>query len=150
MVKAYLTLTYRGGLDPSIDSFDSSAAEDFDTTGLDRSQIIQEIRRYKLHRRIERNSKGAEKAKEHHGTTCQACCFDFEKHYGLIGHNFIEAHHLKPLGHLEEGVVVNYDVAIDFAVLCANCHRMIHRTDDVGDLAGFKAMLRNSFCEPTT
>jgi len=149
MVKAYLTLTYRGGLDPSLDSFDSSVAEDFDTTGLDKSQIVQETRRYKLHRRIERNSKGAEKAKAYHGTTCQACCFDFEKQYGSIGRNFIEAHHLKPLGQLAEGVVVDYDVVSDFAVLCANCHRMIHRTNDVGDLAGFKAMLSHSFCEPT-
>lgn len=148
MVGAYLALTYRGGLAPSIDSFDADA-EEVNTAGLDKSEIIQEIRRYKLHRRIERNSKGAEKAKEQHGTICQACCFDFEKQYGLLGHKYVEAHHLKPLGKLEEGVIVNYDVASDFAVLCANCHRMIHRTKDVGDLVGFKALLSHSFCAPS-
>ena len=147
MVSAYLALTYRGGLAPSIDSFDADI-EEVNTAGLNKSEIIQEIRRYKLHLRIERNSKGAEKAKEHHGTICQACCFDFEKQYGLLGRDYIEAHHLKPLGKLEEGVVVDYDVATDFAVLCANCHRMIHRTKNVGDLVGFKAMLKHSSCAP--
>jgi 5-methylcytosine-specific restriction protein A len=43
---------------------------------------------------------------------------------------------------LEEGAVVAYDVLTDFAVLCANCHRMIHRTDDPSDLNAFRALLQ--------
>jgi len=35
-------------------------------------------------------------------------------------------------------VAVTYDVAADFAVLCANCYRMIHRSDDPSDLSLFK------------
>jgi hypothetical protein len=42
---------------------------------------------------------------------------------------------------LEEGVAVTYDVAADFAVLCANCHRMIHRSDDPSNLALFRGNL---------
>jgi len=38
---------------------------------------------------------------------------------GAIGKDFIEAHHLRPIASLEEGVAVSYDVAADFAVLCA-------------------------------
>jgi predicted HNH restriction endonuclease len=38
---------------------------------------------------------------------------------------------------LHQGAVT-YDVAADFAVLCANCHRMIHRTEDPSDLETFK------------
>jgi len=38
-------------------------------------------------------------------------------------------------------VAVTYDVAADFAVLCANCHRMIHRTDDPRNLSLFRANL---------
>jgi len=53
----------------------------------------------------------------------------------------VEAHHLKPIATLEEGVAVTYDVAADFAVLCANCHRMIHRTDDPSDLEKFKSLI---------
>jgi NAD(P)H dehydrogenase (quinone) len=43
--------------------------------------------------------------------------------------------HLRPIATLEEGVAVTYDVVADFAVLCANCHRMIHRTDDPSNLS---------------
>jgi hypothetical protein len=60
---------------------------------------------------------------------------------GAIGKGFIEAHHLKPISTLEEGVAVTYDVAADFAVLCANCHRMIHRSDDPSNLSLFKKNL---------
>jgi 5-methylcytosine-specific restriction enzyme A len=56
---------------------------------------------------------------------------------GEIGRGFIEAHHLRPIATLEEGVPVEYDVAADFAVLCSNCHRMIHRFGDASDLAAF-------------
>jgi predicted HNH restriction endonuclease len=45
---------------------------------------------------------------------------------------------------LEEGVAVAYDVAADFAVLCANCHRMIHRTDDPSNLSLFRAKLTSN------
>jgi 5-methylcytosine-specific restriction protein A len=97
-----------------------------------------ETRKYVYHRKIERNRTAAANAKKFHGTTCQACDLDFVKRYGTIGQGFIEAHHLKPISGLEEGVPVKYDVALDFAVLCANCHRMIHRTEDPSDLEGFK------------
>jgi 5-methylcytosine-specific restriction protein A len=35
--------------------------------------------------------------------------------------------HLKAISTLEEGVAVTCDIAADFAMLCSNCHRMIHR-----------------------
>jgi 5-methylcytosine-specific restriction protein A len=103
---------------------------------------IQERGSYRLHRAIERNSKGAQQAKRHHGYTCQACDFKFEDKFGEIGKDFIEAHHLKPLSKIKPGQIVTYDIATDFAVLCSNCHRMIHRTDDPSDLQGFRKLLR--------
>jgi 5-methylcytosine-specific restriction enzyme A len=53
----------------------------------------------------------------------------------------IEAHHLRPIATLEEGVSVKYDVAADFAVLCSNCHRMIHRFPDPSDLGKFRSII---------
>ena len=90
---------------------------------------------------IERNRTAAKQAKKFHGTRCQACDLDFEERYGAIGKGFIGAHHLKPIASLEEGVAVTYDVAADFAVLCANCHRMIHRSDDPSNFNLFKKNL---------
>ena len=49
---------------------------------------------------------------------------------------------MRPIASLEEGVAVTYDVAADFAVLCANCHRMIHRSDDPSNLISFRAYLQ--------
>jgi 5-methylcytosine-specific restriction protein A len=94
-----------------------------------------------MHRRIERNRKAAREAKRHHGMRCQACDLEFEERYGELGKGFIEAHHLRPISSLEEGVAVSYDAATDFAVLCSNCHRMIHRTDDPSDLEGFRQLV---------
>ena len=54
---------------------------------------------------------------------CEACDFNFNKIYGDRGHGFIECHHTKPLHTLESESNTNLD---DFALLCANCHRMIH------------------------
>lgn len=54
---------------------------------------------------------------------CEACDFNFNKTYGDRGSDFIECHHTKPLHTLESESNTNLD---DFALLCANCHRMIH------------------------
>ena len=70
-----------------------------------------------------------------------SCQLDFAERYGPIGKGFIEAHHLKPLSSLTEGSTLTYDVAKDFAVLCPNCHRMIHRTPDPSDLKGFRELV---------
>ena len=99
---------------------------------------ITEKRKYVLHKKIERNGTAA---KKHHGTVCQACNLDFSDRYGDIGQGFIEAHHLTPISTLTEGVAVRYNIAKDFAVLCSNCHRMIHRTDDPSDIIAFRARL---------
>ena len=90
------------------------------------------------HKRIERNKKLAQKAKSIHGYKCKACGFDFEQKYGVIGRGFIEAHHLTPLSMLK-GQKVSLDPTKDFTVLCANCHRMIHKSEFVNKVEEFRA-----------
>lgn len=61
-----------------------------------------------------------------HGYRCQVCGFDFETTYGAWGKGFAEVHHVQELSAAPaEGVEV--DPSIDLAVVCSNCHRMIHR-----------------------
>jgi 5-methylcytosine-specific restriction protein A len=112
--------------------------------GLSNKITITEKRQYAFHRKIERNSTASRKAKKYHGTTCQACTLNFGERYGKIGKGFIEAHHLKPIGKLKEGEKVEYNIASDFAVLCANCHRMIHRSDDPSDLSKFRLAIASN------
>jgi predicted HNH restriction endonuclease len=52
------------------------------------------------------------------------CEFDFEEVYGEIGRSFAEVHHLRPLSERE---VSKETTLSDLAVVCSNCHRMIHR-----------------------
>lgn len=98
----------------------------------------EDASRFRMHKRIERNKKLSTKVKELLGCTCQVCSTNFEHVYGAVGKDYIEAHHLKPLASLQ-GKKVAMDPATDFAVLCANCHRMIHRSGCASDIATFKA-----------
>lgn len=54
---------------------------------------------------------------------CEVCRFDFQRAYGDRGSGYIEVHHKNPL-HVT-GPVETY--LEDLVLLCANCHRMIHR-----------------------
>ena len=134
-ISAYKALTFRGGLDPSPEVDDEDSPRVL-------SSLI-ELRRYKMHRRIERNPRAARQAKRYHGVRCQACNFQFDEHCGEVGAGFIEAHHLRPISSLEEGTAVSYDIAADFGVLCSNCHRMIHRTANPSDLEGFRRSIKS-------
>lgn len=79
----------------------------------------------RLTNRYERDSRLRASALRIHGHVCCACGFDFEKTYGQQGKGFIEVHHTVPLSIVKNSHLV--DPAKDMVVLCANCHRMIHR-----------------------
>lgn len=87
----------------------------------------------KYHFRIERNQTLAKKVKKLKGYNCECCKLNFEERYGALGHKFIEAHHLIPISSLKIGFH-EIDLENDFAVLCSNCHRMIHRLEDSSDI----------------
>lgn len=55
---------------------------------------------------------------------CACCGFDFERAYGTLGKGYIEAHHTKPLSELAEETITTVE---DLALVCSNCHRMLHR-----------------------
>jgi predicted HNH restriction endonuclease len=53
------------------------------------------------------------------------CGFDFVDRYGEIGEGYAQVHHLIPLHEApSEGLAVSLG---DLAIVCANCHVMIHR-----------------------
>jgi predicted HNH restriction endonuclease len=54
---------------------------------------------------------------------CCVCGFDFEKTYGRLGKEFIEAHHVIPVS---EGGQRETRIT-DLRPVCSNCHRMLHR-----------------------
>ncbi|MEP0913069.1 HNH endonuclease [Leptolyngbya sp. GB1-A1] len=84
---------------------------------------------YRLHRTRERNRELIRKAKDKRKRevgvlNCDVCGFDFFQCYGSIGSDYIECHHTKPVSELKDGEKTNIS---DIALVCANCHRMLHR-----------------------
>jgi hypothetical protein len=60
------------------------------------------------------------------------CHFDFKETYGELGAGFAEVHHKRPLSHSpKKGRQVRPS---ELAVVCANCHRMIHHNGECREL----------------
>lgn len=96
---------------------------------------------YKLHKVRERDkritiAKKKQVLKEHGQLKCEACGFDFEKTYGELGKGYIECHHLVPLSNFQGRKDTKLD---DLALLCSNCHRMIHRDLETRTIKEFKS-----------
>jgi hypothetical protein len=70
---------------------------------------------------------------------CEVCSFDFKNKYGALGEGFCEVHHLNPLSDGPEAVETRL---IDLAIVCSNCHRMIHRAEGPLSLSELRIMLR--------
>lgn len=55
---------------------------------------------------------------------CGICGFDFADKYGTVGEGFAECHHTKPVSTLKPSEKTKLS---ELAIVCANCHRMLHR-----------------------
>lgn len=114
----------------------------FNNTQIDEKRDLTAIekKQYRLHFRIERNSGISKKVKDFKGFICEACDFNFVEKYGELGRQFIEAHHLTPIANLGIGQF-QINIQTDFAVLCSNCHSMIHRLNDPSDLQQLRQII---------
>ena len=62
--------------------------------------------------------------KAHGKLACQVCDFVFSDRYGELGEGYIECHHVVAVSELEPNSKTKLS---DIALVCSNCHRMIHR-----------------------
>lgn len=100
----------------------------------------------RLHLRRERDPKivAAKRRKVFADTgrlACSACTFDFQKKYGELGAGFCEVHHLRPLADADGEVKT---LLKDLAIVCSNCHRMIHRSHPFLTIEQLKSKIRNA------
>lgn len=81
-----------------------------------------------------RNSRIVQKAKKqalkkgNGKIKCECCDFDFVDYYGELGFGFIECHHKIFLSIGQR--ITNVE---DLALVCSNCHRMLHRKNTEGE-----------------
>ena len=99
-------------------------------------------RTLRTHLRIERDSRLAARKKEwalrtKEGLACEVCAFDFSEFYGSVGYGFAEVHHRLPLS----AASVRTTRLKDLAVVCSNCHRMLHRGSPLFEIAELRALL---------
>lgn len=99
--------------------------------------------RLALHFKRERNQnivrvKKVQVMREKGNLGCEACGFDFRKMYGDLGKDYCEVHHKTPLSELKREIKTRLT---DLAVLCSNCHRMIHKTEPIMSVTQFRKLL---------
>lgn len=101
----------------------------------------------RMHKSRERDSAVVRQAKARHSQIhnnklpCEVCGFEFSRHYGAIGEGYIEAHHTRPLSELAAGEICHTRLE-DLALVCANCHRMLHRRRPWASISDIKKRLR--------
>ena len=78
--------------------------------------------------------------KEELKLTCEGCGFDFNKVYGERGSGFIECHHIKEVSNIIEGEKTKLE---DLALVCSNCHRIIHRKKPWLNIAQLQKIIGN-------
>ena len=88
-------------------------------------EVVVESRKRRISERLERRGTYRQFIKRK-GYWCEACGWSIEEDEEDVWASSFELHHLTPFSELKEGGswVVSME---DFAVLCASCHRAIHR-----------------------
>jgi hypothetical protein len=109
----------------------------------DESSYPEGVQKYRVHRTRERDPSLGRKAKLKRlkltgKLACEVCEFDFAATYGQHGHGFIEAHHKIPVADLNGKTKTKI---ADLAMVCSNCHRMLHRGKSLLTVEGLRAEL---------
>lgn len=71
---------------------------------------------------------------------CEVCRFDFSKRFGALGAGFIEAHHKVPVSKLDGKAKTQLT---DLALVCSNCHRMLHRGSPLLSIEDLRQLIKN-------
>lgn len=103
----------------------STVSNDIQLDDEDESEFPEGRVLYRLHRQRERNTNLVKKKKQSaKALCCKVCGFDFLAVYGEIGRGYIECHHTLPISEYSSERKTRLE---DLALVCANCHRMLHR-----------------------
>jgi predicted HNH restriction endonuclease len=114
---------------PDLAGVDNSVSSGGETSTDSEEDGLEGRTLFRLHRIKERNRRLVHRKKRavlaaKGRLLCEVCDFDFAMVYGQLGEGFAECHHRVPLAELDGTAPTRLS---DLAVVCANCHRMLHR-----------------------
>jgi hypothetical protein len=117
---SYFNATFRktSAAPPAWDAFREDAFLESSTEG--QRKLVMHIR-YERDPRIVESKKRAVRSLRG-SLACEICDFDFGLYKG-IGEGFCEVHHKRPLSQANGRIQTRLK---DLAIVCSNCHRMIH------------------------
>jgi hypothetical protein len=99
--------------------------------------LVSERKRRKWTDGIERSSKARKMALKHYGNKCECCGVFYDEKVRV---SIFEVHHKVP--YAEDFKTRTLNVS-DLAVLCANCHRMIHKMPNIADIKDLSGYLHS-------
>jgi hypothetical protein len=102
-----------------------------------RKKWIQHLRRERDRRLV--SEKKARVLAQTGRLACEACGFHFSEFYHPYAQDFCEVHHRMPLANLEEAAETKLE---DLAIMCSNCHRVIHLIRPMPNVEQLRALLR--------
>ncbi len=102
---------------------DLSAADDPGFFEAEEGKVLTRVHRVRERDKKIVKRKKEEALKQHGALQCEACGFNFSQTYGADVEGVIDVHHTKPLHTLQPG---DKTKLADLALLCANCHRVVH------------------------
>ena len=113
-----------------------------ETSAEGEEEVVEGRLLYRMHRDRERNPglvrrKKADALAREGRLACEVCSFDFRDRYGDLGEGYIECHHIVPLHALGERPTTLDELAL----VCANCHRMLHRSREPLSVEELRAIL---------
>jgi len=103
-------------------------------------RFIEGERRISNAARTIRNANLRVAAKNHWGTDCYCCGFDFRTFYGDAGEGIALVHHIEPFA--QSGNESRASSVDDVRIVCANCHYLIHSEDPPIDVDTLRRQIR--------
>ena len=124
----------------NIDVVSPPSSEDESDEEFEEGKILTRIHKYR-ERKPSLTKKKKKKVLELTGILeCEVCGFDFKEQYGDLGEGFAECHHTIPVSKLKKQQKTKLS---DLSILCANCHRMIHRSKPMFSIVQLQELLQN-------
>lgn len=112
------------GIWPSLE-LEETSLSDVDESAMEGdSRLVTHLRRERNRALVETKKRQVLEAAGH--LACEVCGFDFKVGYGDLGEGFCEVHHRQPLASRDEPSITRLE---DLAILCSNCHRIVHRAN---------------------